>query len=315
MIEVYQKNQPIKKYETPSDLPESDVYGMRMIGYSNDLLVEISNKYQLEVSIFHKKEDIEISSHYLESADQLSFNFSIPNFSRNSNLEEEEIFIILKDGIVFTFLSNTIDDNLNHLTKYRFDFNNLKFDTYLDLFVAQIGIISDYYADLVELNSKGTKQLFRKTLKSNQFVKKDLDLLTQLNFNNLLIKESLSEFQRIIILLRRNATIGKLERGNLKMELEDLSVISEHIQYNFDRLDDLKENINSKIDLEQNEIFKVLTIITVCISLPTLVAGIYGMNFQQMPELRWSFGYPLAIIMMVISFVVPLFYFRKKKWF
>jgi magnesium transporter len=55
-----------------------------------------------------------------------------------------------------------------------------------------------------------------------------------------------------------------------------------------------RDNINSKIDLEQNKIFRTLTIITVCISLPTL-AGIYGMNFKKMPELDWDFGYPLAV--------------------
>jgi magnesium transporter len=51
----------------------------------------------------------------------------------------------------------------------------------------------------------------------------------------------------------------------------------------------LEDNINSKIDLEQNKIFRTLTIITVCISLPT-IAGIYGMNFKNMPELDWNLG-------------------------
>jgi magnesium transporter len=78
----------------------------------------------------------------------------------------------------------------------------------------------------------------------------------------------------------------------INVELDDIAVISDHLQFNFERLDDLEDNINSKIDLEQNKIFRTLTIITVCISLPTLIAGIYGMNFKNMPELDWEFGYP-----------------------
>jgi magnesium transporter len=93
-----------------------------------------------------------------------------------------------------------------------------------------------------------------------------------------------------------------------------LSVISDHIQFNFDRLDDLKENINSKIELQQNNIFRTLTIITVCISLPTLIDGIYGMNFTNIPELAWRFGYPAAIGLMLISFIITIAYFKMKKW-
>jgi magnesium transporter len=65
----------------------------------------------------------------------------------------------------------------------------------------------------------------------------------------------------------------------INVELDDIAVISDHLQFNFERLDDLEDNINSKIDLEQNKIFRTLTII-ICISLPTLIAGIYGMNFK-----------------------------------
>jgi magnesium transporter len=100
-----------------------------------------------------------------------------------------------------------------------------------------------------------------------------------LNFNNLLIKESISNFQRILHLLIQNKFELKTLTTKINVELDDIAVISDHLQFNFERLDDL-EDINSKIDLEQNKIFRTLTIITVCISLPTLIAGIYGMNFK-----------------------------------
>jgi magnesium transporter len=101
-----------------------------------------------------------------------------------------------------------------------------------------------------------------------------------LNFNNLLIKESISNFQRILHLLIQNKFELKTITTKIN-ELDDIAVISDHLQFNFERLDDLEDNINSKIDLEQNKIFRTLTIITVCISLPTLIAGIYGMNFKN----------------------------------
>jgi len=90
--------------------------------------------------------------------------------------------------------------------------------------------------------------------------------------------------------------------------------VSDYIQFNFDRLDDLKENVSNKIDLEQNYIFKMLTVVTVCISLPTFIAGVYGMNFVNMPELTTTFGYPITIIAMIFSAILPYLYFKRKKW-
>lgn len=103
-------------------------------------------------------------------------------------------------------------------------------------------------------------------------------------------------------------------RESIESELDDLAVISDYIQFNFDRLDDLKENASNKIDLEQNHIFKMLTVVTVCISLPMLIAGIYGMNFEKMPALKTAYGYPIALIAMIFSAILPFIYFKRKKW-
>ena len=142
-----------------------------------------------------------------------------------------------------------------------------------------------------------------------------MDYITELRFNNLLVRESLSEFQRIILLLNKSNNTEGYAVNKLSAEIEDLTVISEYIQYNFNRLEDLTGNINSKIELEQNRIFKILTIITVCISLPTLIVGIYGMNFKHMPELEWLLGYPIIVLVLILSFLIPLIYFKRKKWF
>jgi magnesium transporter len=211
-----------------------------------------------------------------------------------------------------------MDRNFINLTKTRYDFTSISFNSHLEHFAFQIGVISDYYADLTEIISKRVKQFYENILNAKDFKPSDLDLIMILNFNNLLIKESISDFQRILHLLIQNKFEGKIITNKIiskiKLELDDIAVISDHIQFNFDRLDDLKENINSKIELEQNDIFRTLTIITVCISLPTLIAGIYGMNFKNMPELGWAFGYPTAIGLMIISFLIAVAYFKRKKW-
>ena len=316
MIELYLKTNEVKKLDLISevDTDAKDLFNIRIIDFTDSELTEVSEKFGIDMSIFNQRKDIEISSHYLKSNGQLSFNFSIPNYNSDTLFKEEEIFIIIKKEVVFYFLSAEIDKDFVNLTKTRYDFTSINFSSHLEHFVFQIGIISDYYADLTEIISRRIKRFYENILNSKEYNEKDLDLIMILNFNNLLIKESTSNFQRILHLLKQNKFELKTITTKINLELDDIAVISDHLQFNFERLDDLEDNINSKIDLEQNKIFRTLTIITVCISLPTLIAGIYGMNFNNMPELDWEFGYPLAIGLMIISFILALIYFKMRKW-
>ncbi|WP_298365543.1 CorA family divalent cation transporter [uncultured Lutibacter sp.] len=316
MIELYLKTNVIKKINSISEIKyeSKDLFNIRIIDYTSTVLKEISYKFEIDISIFNQKEDIEISSHFQKSSNQLSFTFSIPNYNSKNLFKEEKIFIIIKEQVVFYFLSSNIDKDFVNLTKTRYDFTSINFSSHLEHFVFQIGIISDYYADLTEIISNKIKQFYENILFSKKFNSKNLDLIMILNFNNLLIKESISNFQRILHLLIQNKFEEKTITTKINLELDDIAVISDYIQFNFDRLDDLKENLNSKIDLEQNKIFRTLTIITVCISLPTLIAGIYGMNFKNIPELEWRFGYPAAVGFMILSFIIALIYFKMKKW-
>ena len=68
------------------------------------------------------------------------------------------------------------------------------------------------------------------------------------------------------------------------------------------------------INIEQNQIIKIFSIAAVVFLPPTLVASIYGMNFEFMPELKWMFGYPAALVLMVLSGIAPYWYFKRKNW-
>jgi len=177
-----------------------------------------------------------------------------------------------------------------------------------------LSALTDYYADLIELISRRVKEYFKKILKLKNISLEELDNLTRIKLDNIQLKECLIELQRIILQLRRSLLISEEDRRFLAYENKDLAVINSHIKYNFDRLNDLKENIASKIELEQNQIIKTFTVVTVCLAPPTLIAGIYGMNFKVMPELNWILGYPLSIFIMFLSIVVTLTVLKLKKW-
>ena len=94
----------------------------------------------------------------------------------------------------------------------------------------------------------------------------------------------------------------------------DVQSLSEHASFISGNITFLLDASLGFINLEQNAIIKIFSIASVVFLPPTLAASIYGMNFKVMPELDWNYGYPLALLLMVISAVVPFFFFRWKGW-
>jgi magnesium transporter len=68
------------------------------------------------------------------------------------------------------------------------------------------------------------------------------------------------------------------------------------------------------VTIEQNDIIKLFSVMSVIFMPPTLVASIYGMNFKFMPELDWAAGYPFAVVLMVMAAALPFLFFRWKRW-
>jgi magnesium transporter len=97
------------------------------------------------------------------------------------------------------------------------------------------------------------------------------------------------------------------------------------VRHDIESLDEFESSLTGRVQLlldaatgfisiEQNEVVKVLTVVSVAGVPPVLIAGVYGMNFQHMPELAWRWGYPYAIVAMVVSTVLPVIWFKWRDW-
>ena len=103
-------------------------------------------------------------------------------------------------------------------------------------------------------------------------------------------------------------------KGRIKTMNRDLASLSEYATYESHKVNFLLDATLGVLNIEQNNIIKIFTVASVAMMPPTLIASIYGMNFDIMPELKWSFGYPLAVLLMVISAALPFLYFKRKGW-
>ncbi|HEX7665527.1 MAG TPA: magnesium transporter CorA family protein [Polyangiaceae bacterium] len=106
----------------------------------------------------------------------------------------------------------------------------------------------------------------------------------------------------------------KVSVGRMKAIRADVASLTDYESHLSGKIQFLLDATLGFINVEQNEIVKTLTIASVVGIPPVLIAGIYGMNFQHMPELTWYYGYPLAMIAIVVSGVIPLLWFKKRGW-
>jgi magnesium transporter len=87
-----------------------------------------------------------------------------------------------------------------------------------------------------------------------------------------------------------------------------------HTAFIFDKINFLMDAIIGFINISQSKVVKIFSVAAVAMLPPTLIASIYGMNFEYMPELSQKWGYPKSLALMVISVVVLFWYFRRKGW-
>jgi magnesium transporter len=129
-------------------------------------------------------------------------------------------------------------------------------------------------------------------------------------------RESMLGLQRIIGFVLKMAADWMLpeEKTRLSTAQQDLVSLVDFEAHLSAKSQFLLDAILGFINTEQNEIFKVLTIVSVVGIPPTLIASMYGMNFHDMPELSWRWGYPYGLTLIALSILLPILWFRRRGW-
>ncbi len=131
------------------------------------------------------------------------------------------------------------------------------------------------------------------------------------------VRESLVSLGRLLLFLANEAE-GMRWSKDVRLQLQamqrDVLSLSDHATYLANKITFLLDALLGVVTLEQNNVIKIFSIAAVVLLPPTLVATVYGMNFKGMPELDWKYGYPMALMLMLIAAVVPYYVFKWKKW-
>lgn len=130
------------------------------------------------------------------------------------------------------------------------------------------------------------------------------------------VRESLVSLGRLIGFLAgaEAPQAGATLRAHLETAAHDVESLADQASFLSTKIGFLLDATLGLINIEQNAIIRIFSLVAVMFMPPTLVASIYGMNFAHMPELQWPYGYPLALLLMAVSTVLPIWYFRHRRW-
>ncbi|NDV68388.1 magnesium/cobalt transporter CorA [Dysgonomonas sp. 25] len=306
----YHKDNSIRISRSIEFLKETPIKNFLWIDLNNvDEEIESELEDYLKIYIQEEEEmiEIEMSSRYIETADSLVVNM---NFLLN-DLEREPVSFILKNNILITVRGEELSSF--HETTTKMFSNPRNFPTGYHVLLALIETRVEKDADMIEAMTQQITSL------SNSFSIKGADEALLNDIKNMqektmTLRENIIDKQRVVTSLLKSELIPHELHGRLTILVKDINSLLEHIRFSFDRLDYLQDTFLGYVNVEQNKIIKMFTVISVIFMPPTLIASIYGMNFKKMPELDWPFGYGFSILIMILSVTIILIYFKKKKW-
>jgi magnesium transporter len=272
----------------------------------------VEKTFGIELFTPQEAAEIESSSRYFEDDEHIEANNAFIVYENKTYLSEQVSFILKKD-ILYTLRNADIKSFAETVRKLKVHRNplNLK-GTHILLTILESQI--DLDADFIEYVTRLTNGISKDLIKEKSFKEEVLIRITELQENTILARESVVDKQRLSSSLLKSDDIAELDKERLRVVIRDVNSLLQHIQFSFERLEYLQNTFLGLVNIEQNTVIKIFTVVTVVFMPPTLIASIYGMNFTFMPELKWPLGYPIAIFLMIASSLLFLWYFKRKKW-
>ena len=240
----------------------------------NDVDEAIESQLEEYLKIYIQEEEemieIETSSRYIETRDTLvvNTNFLVGTYEKNP------VSFILKNNILISVRSAELASFTETVKKIFANPEN--YPTGYHVFLTLLETRIEYDADMIEGITHEITQL------SNSIREADEDALMQLKDlqeKTMMFRENIIDKQRAVSNMLRSNLVPSDLHSKLAILIKDINSLLEHIRFSFDRLDYLQDTFLAMVNIEQNKIIKIFTIVSVAFMPPTLIASIYGMNF------------------------------------
>lgn len=268
-------------------------------------------------------EEIEISSRLYHEHNAFFLTVTLPARATEEDAEMAPVSFVLTEKLLITV--RTTDPRAFRTFPKRAVSVSLELEDAATVLLALLEAIVDRLADILESAGREIERISNRI-----FLENDIDRSGKSSYHDVLrrlgrqgdllsdLRESLMTLSRVsgylsLIWPRLESAAGQ-PRERLKTLGRDVQSISEHASFMTQKVTFLLDATLGMINIEQNATIKIFSVLAVVFLPPTLIASIYGMNFEFMPELDWPFGYPLALVLMLAAAVLPYWLFKRKHW-
>ena len=258
-------------------------------------------------------EEIEISSRFSETEHAIFANTSFLS-PGPEEYNEETVSFILADKILTTLRECPLR-SFTDLQRRVLAFPKVYVSGHL-VFLSILEQRIDLDADMVELISKEISQYNKKVSLGEDISEEFLIDINQLQDNTMLIRENIVDKQRVISSILKSPKYPKVYQSRMNVLLKDITSLINHTNFSFERLEYLQNTVLGIINLDQNKIMKVFTLISLMLMPPTLIASFFGMNIS----FGWFVGnsawmWVIVLVMMVISIGLIFWIFKRRNMF
>ena len=186
-----------------------------------------------------------------------------------------------------------------------------------EVLLALLDADAEYCADTLEGVYDELERASKKVLDGNvgdEVASEVLGAIARQEDMNGRIRRNVMDTRRAVSFVMRSKMLNADQFEEARQILRDIESLDNHTAFLFDKINFLMDATVGFININQNKIIKIFSVASVALLPPTLIASIYGMNFQYMPELNHKLGYPFALAIMAASALLPMIYFRRKGW-
>ena len=308
----YKENEKIRiarQLDILKEIDKKDIIWIDLVDVKEEVENELEQFLKIYIQEDEEIEEIEMSSRYIQTDDSIVAN---ANFLLDS-YDVEPVSFISKNDILVSVRDVDLQ-SFNDTVKKMF-VNTRNFPTGYHVLVALMETRVEFDADMIEDTTDKITKLSEKITKASDKVDEDVLIqIKDLQEKVTIIRQNIMEKQRVISNILKCDFFPDDLQPRLTMIIKDINSLFEYTKFGFDRLDYLQDTFLGLVNIEQNKIIKIFTVVNVIFLPPTLIASMYGMNFDFMPELHWQYGYLFSLGLMVAFTLIVLLIFKLKKW-
>ncbi|WP_347989530.1 magnesium/cobalt transporter CorA [Methylomonas sp. AM2-LC] len=274
----------------------------------------IGQHYGLELPDPAELTDLEASARFYVEQDEIHIHSDFL-LDREGKARSIPVAFVLRGDILFSVRDEELPvfrlQRLRARTQPGFVSDSR--DMLLDLYGAEAEYSADSLEDIYTELELVSKQVLSHSMTDEDAAQILADIAEQEDLNGR-IRRNILDTQRAVSFLLRRKLLTSTQLEDAQQILRDIESLNSHTAFLFGKINFLMDATVGFININQNKVIKIFSVASVALLPPTLIASIYGMNFQHMPELEWMLGYPFALGLMITSVLLPYLFFRRKGW-